>query len=215
VFLILGDCVVCVKQEVGPPRWGAAKVCDVDQYGAPPMDRSKEDGQAGYTGKPYWGAVKKACGVDQYGAPPMDELKNGQAGALATVHVGVPATAAVAQGSATPVAVPTRASTAVAASKEPTAPTTGPAGALAPTVRKRRPVRGWSATVPTTMPAGTSTTAAAAKEPAAGPTGVLTPAVMKGGLAGGWGRAAAVAPAEAPAAATAPTARSREVTVAA
>jgi hypothetical protein len=28
----------------GNPYWGAAKkVCDVDQYGAPPMDGSKDD----------------------------------------------------------------------------------------------------------------------------------------------------------------------------
>jgi hypothetical protein len=25
------------------PYWGAAKVCDVDQYRAPPMDGSKDD----------------------------------------------------------------------------------------------------------------------------------------------------------------------------
>jgi hypothetical protein len=47
------------------PYWGAAeKACDVDQYGAPPMDGSKEDGQVGCTGKPYWGAAKKACDID-------------------------------------------------------------------------------------------------------------------------------------------------------
>jgi hypothetical protein len=28
------------------------KVCDVDQYGASPMDGSNEDGQAGCTGNP-------------------------------------------------------------------------------------------------------------------------------------------------------------------
>jgi hypothetical protein len=40
----------CTKK----PRWGAAKkACDSDQYGALPMDRSKSDSQAGYTGKPY------------------------------------------------------------------------------------------------------------------------------------------------------------------
>jgi hypothetical protein len=36
------------------------------------MDWSKEDGQAGYTEKPYLSVVKKACDVDQYGAPPME-----------------------------------------------------------------------------------------------------------------------------------------------
>jgi hypothetical protein len=58
------------------------KVCGVDQYGALPMDRSKEDdharalvpapaaGPTCYTGKPYWGAAKKACDIDQYGLRP-------------------------------------------------------------------------------------------------------------------------------------------------
>jgi hypothetical protein len=36
-------------------------------------------------------------------------------------------------------------------------------GALAPAVRKRRPVGGWPATVPTAMPAGAPMEAAAAK----------------------------------------------------
>jgi hypothetical protein len=50
---------------MGKPYWGATKkTCDVDQYGAPPMDGSKEDDQVGCTEKPYWGAAKKACGVD-------------------------------------------------------------------------------------------------------------------------------------------------------
>jgi hypothetical protein len=77
------------------PYWGAAnKACDIDQYGAPPMDGSKEDGQAGCTGKPYWGAAKKSCGVNQYGAPPMDGSNDSQAGA--------PATAGASKGLATP-----------------------------------------------------------------------------------------------------------------
>jgi hypothetical protein len=38
----------------GKPYWGAVKkACDVDQYGTPLMDGSKEDDQAGCTGKPY------------------------------------------------------------------------------------------------------------------------------------------------------------------
>jgi hypothetical protein len=69
--------------------WGAAeKACDVDQYGAPPMDGSKEDVQAGCTEKSYWGVVKKACDIDQYGAPPMDGSKDGQAGAPTVVLGG-------------------------------------------------------------------------------------------------------------------------------
>jgi hypothetical protein len=57
--------------------------CDINQYGAPPMYGSKEDGQAGCTRNTYRGAVKKACGVDQYGVPSMDGSKDG--------HVRVPA----------------------------------------------------------------------------------------------------------------------------
>jgi hypothetical protein len=50
---------------IGKPYWGVTKkMCDVDQYGAPPMDGSKEDSQASCTRNPYWGAAKKACGVD-------------------------------------------------------------------------------------------------------------------------------------------------------
>jgi hypothetical protein len=79
----------------GKPYWGVVKkACDVDQYGAPPMDGSKEYGQAGCTGNPYWGVVKKVCGVDQYGAPPMDGSKDGQAGAPAVVPAGAQAPAA-------------------------------------------------------------------------------------------------------------------------
>jgi hypothetical protein len=99
----------------GMPYWSAAKkACDVDQYGALPMDGSKEDDQADCTGKPYWGVAKKGCSIDQYGAPPMDESKDSQAGA--------PATAAVAQGPAAPVVVPARAPTAATASKGPAVP---------------------------------------------------------------------------------------------
>jgi hypothetical protein len=36
------------------PYWGAVKkVCDINQYRAPPMDRFKEDGQTGCTENPY------------------------------------------------------------------------------------------------------------------------------------------------------------------
>jgi hypothetical protein len=63
------------------------KACDIDQHGAPPMDGSKEDDQAGYTENPYWGAAKKACGIDQYRAPPMDESKDNQGGGLMTAAV--------------------------------------------------------------------------------------------------------------------------------
>jgi hypothetical protein len=95
----------------GEPYWGAVKKAyDIDQYGAPPMDGSKEDDQAGApvpapvagltccNGKPYWGAVKKACGVDQYRAPPMVGSKDGQAGE----PVGALATAVVARGQRRP-----------------------------------------------------------------------------------------------------------------
>jgi hypothetical protein len=51
---------------IGKPYWGVTKkMCDVDQYEAPPMDGSKEDSQASCTRNPYWGAAKKACGVNQ------------------------------------------------------------------------------------------------------------------------------------------------------
>jgi hypothetical protein len=60
----------------GKPYQGATKkACNIDQYGAPPMDGSKEDDQAGYTRNPYWGAAK-VCDVDQYRAPPMDGSKD-------------------------------------------------------------------------------------------------------------------------------------------
>jgi hypothetical protein len=52
------------------------------------MDGSKEDGQAGCIGNPYWGVAKKACAVDQYEIPPMDGSKDGQAGAPAAVSTG-------------------------------------------------------------------------------------------------------------------------------
>jgi hypothetical protein len=55
-----GDCCGGGRVNEGPtcctrkPYWGVTKkACDVDQYGAPPMDGSKEDGQAGCTEKPY------------------------------------------------------------------------------------------------------------------------------------------------------------------
>jgi hypothetical protein len=100
---------------------------------------------------------------------------------------------------------------ATAASKGPTTPTAGPAGELAPTVRKRRPTGGWTMMVPV----GARTATVAAKEPTAftaGPVGALAPAVKKGGLAEGWGHAAV------PMAAMAPSTlakRSREATAAA
>jgi hypothetical protein len=69
--------------------WGATKKAfDFDQYGAPPINRSKEDDQSGCTRNPHWGAAKKACGVDMYGAPPMDRSKDGQAGVPAAVPAG-------------------------------------------------------------------------------------------------------------------------------
>jgi hypothetical protein len=41
--------VCCTRK----PYWGAVKkVCDVNQYGASPMDGSNEDGQAGCTENP-------------------------------------------------------------------------------------------------------------------------------------------------------------------
>jgi hypothetical protein len=80
----------------GKPYWGAAEMaCDVDQYGAPPVGGSKEEG---CTEKPYWSAVKRECSVYQYGAPPMNGSKGGQAGVPAAVLARVPATAATAQG---------------------------------------------------------------------------------------------------------------------
>jgi hypothetical protein len=78
-----GDCYGEGRVNEGPtcytrkPYQGSTKkVCNINQYGAPPMDGSKEDDQAGYTGNPYWGAAKKVCDVDQYGAPPMDGSKD-------------------------------------------------------------------------------------------------------------------------------------------
>jgi hypothetical protein len=54
-----GNCYGRGRVNEGPicctrkPYWGAVKkVCDVDQYGASPMDGSNEDGQAGCTGNP-------------------------------------------------------------------------------------------------------------------------------------------------------------------
>jgi hypothetical protein len=99
------DCYGAGRVNVGPtcctgePYWGATKkACDINQYGAPPMDRSKEDDQTGCTGKPYWGAVKKACSVDQYGAPPMDGVE-GRPGGGASDGCGGPG-ASGARGSA-------------------------------------------------------------------------------------------------------------------
>jgi hypothetical protein len=69
---------------------------------------------------------------------------------------------------------------------------------------------------PATGPARAPTTAAVSKEQAAaavGPARTLRPIVMKGGPVGEWGHVAAVL-AGAPAAATAPTACSREVAAA-
>jgi hypothetical protein len=71
------------------------------------------------------------------------------------------------------------------ASKGPVAPMAGPAGALSPTLRKRRPVEGWPVMVVAVVPAGASMTAAAAKELAALTAGVLEPTVMKGGRSEG------------------------------
>jgi hypothetical protein len=69
-------------------------------------------------------------------------------------------------------------------------------------------------TVPAAMPTGAPTAV-----PVAEPAGALVPVATKGGLASGWGRAVAVAPAMvpvgAPAAVTAPTTRSHEVEAAA
>jgi hypothetical protein len=155
----------------GKPYWGAAKkVCGVNQYGAPPMDGSKKGGQAGAlaavpvgvptvaaaakgpaaptTGstccirKPYWGAVKRACGVDQYEAPPMAGLKDGQAGA--------PATVAVAKGPMVPAAAPAGA---LAKKGRPTegwgreamaAPAVVPAATTTPTTRSWEAATAWT-----------------------------------------------------------------------
>jgi hypothetical protein len=114
----------------------------------------------------------------------MDGSKDGQA--------GVPVMVAVAQGPAAP----------TAASKRLAALVAGLVGVLAPAVRKRRPARGW----PATVPMGALMAVATAKEPAApttGPTGVLAPATTKGGSVGGWGCVAV--PMAAPATATIPT----------
>jgi hypothetical protein len=69
--------------------------------------------------------------------------------------------------------------------------------------------------VPAVVPTGVPTTTAM---PKAGPTGTLTPAAEKGRPTGWWGGAAMVEPTTvpvgAPAATTAPVARSREVVAA-
>jgi hypothetical protein len=101
--------------------------------------------------------------------------------------------------------------TAVAASKYPTTPVAGPAEALASAVRKRRPAGGW----PAMVPAGAPTAVAAVKElaaPTAGPVVALTLAAAKGGPTGRWG--STTVPTGAPAAATAPTAHSRDAAAA-
>jgi hypothetical protein len=161
----------------GKPYWGAVKkACDINQYGAPPMDGSKEDDQVGYTGKLYWGVVKKECSIDQYGAPPMDGSKDSQAGVLATVPAAALATAAASQGSAcgggclrrprqslrgqvpaVSAAVPAGA----IASK-------GPTGALVPAATKGEPIKGRgraAAVAPATVPAGAPAAAAAPTAP--------------------------------------------------
>jgi hypothetical protein len=100
----------------GNPYWGAAKkACDIDQYGAPPMDRLKDDHAEVLAAVPV-GTDGGACG-----APTMT---------------------AVAKGPAAPVVVPTGVPMATATSKGPATPTTGPVGALAPAARKRRPAEG-------------------------------------------------------------------------
>jgi hypothetical protein len=73
------------------------------------------------------------------------------------------------------------------ASKGPVAPAAGPAGALSPTLRKRKPVEGWPTTVAAAVPAGASMTAAAAKELVALTAGALEPAATKGGQSEGGG----------------------------
>jgi hypothetical protein len=86
----------------------------------------------------------------------MDGLKDYQAGA--------PMPAAVTQGPATPATVAAGAPTAVAMSKGLTVFVAGPAGALTPTVRKRRLVEGWPVIAPAAAPAGVPTMTASAKE---------------------------------------------------
>jgi hypothetical protein len=74
----VNECPTCCT---GKPYWGAAeKAYDVDQYGAPPIDRSKKDVQAGCTGKLYWGAMKKACDVHQYGLHPWTGRRTARRG---------------------------------------------------------------------------------------------------------------------------------------
>jgi hypothetical protein len=87
----------------GPTWCTTKKACHNDQYRALTLDGSKEDSQAGFTGKPY---SKKSCGVDQYDAPPMDGSKDGQAEAPTVVPAEVPVTTAVAQGLAVLATVP-------------------------------------------------------------------------------------------------------------
>jgi hypothetical protein len=54
-----GDCYDGGGVNEGPtcctekPHWGTAmKACGIDQYGTPPMGESKQDDQAGCTGRP-------------------------------------------------------------------------------------------------------------------------------------------------------------------
>jgi hypothetical protein len=142
----------------GKPYWGVTKkACNVEQYEATPMDGSTEDGQAGCTRNPYWGATKNACVVDQYGALPMDGSKDGKAGALAMVPVGLPAMIAVAQGPVTPVMVLAGAPTMTVEAKEPTTLDVGPARAPAPAMTKGGPTEGWgraTVVVPTAVAVG-------------------------------------------------------------
>jgi hypothetical protein len=71
----------------GKPYWGATKkACDVDQYGAPPMDGSK-DGQAGAPATVPTGATATAAVVQ---GPAM----------LTAVPAGVPMTSIASKGPA-------------------------------------------------------------------------------------------------------------------
>jgi hypothetical protein len=77
---------------IGKPYWGVTKkMCDVDQYGAPTMDGSKEDSQAKVAPETHIGVPQRRRAASTR-APPMDGSKDGQVGAPAAVVLAPAAT---------------------------------------------------------------------------------------------------------------------------
>jgi hypothetical protein len=183
-----GDCCDECSMNEGPTcctgklHWGAVKkACSVDQYGAPPMDESKD----GQMGEPT---------VVPVGVPAIAVVAQGPA-ALMAVPAEAPTMVTASKGPATPAAGPARAFAPAARKRRlgegwaamvvpvvmlagaPTTaatPAAGPAGALAPAATKGGSARGWgravvvaSAVVPTEAPAAATTSTACSREAAA------------------------------------------------